>query len=486
MTNIKPYLHQQKALDSMESVDKGTIVVPTGGGKTNIIGWDIERSIPVSQVILVVTPRILLTGQLSREIDSLVGSTYIPLFVYSGEAIERENELLEPEQILDVSFATTLPAKVKSEYDRSVQTGETLVIFTTYHSLDKILESGIPLDRAYLDEAHNACAISFSSKVAQLSEVVGSMFSFTATPKRSSSTGGRGNNNTEVFGEIICEISADELVKAGVIVPPMISTLYSGIERQGSDETKLSRDTIKQTILHYEEVHGECNHKILVAADGTKTIFEMATRTDLISWLNEKGYDVFNTTSRYGDWYNNTRIKDRDEFLKLMQTIGGDVTKKMVVIHHSILSEGIDVPGLTGALILRNMNDTILTQTIGRVLRMLPADRFDILEGNIQAGDISNYRKGYGIVTVPIHKDDGDDTLDKVIKLYQACFVMGMTHQYILNVENTRGSDVLELPEELDVKLKQKIKEVEAQWDWIYRKDEVTAQFPELDLLTVG
>ena len=266
-------------------------------------------------------------------------------------------------------------------------------------------------------------------------------------------------------------------------IPLVISTLYSGIERGDTEETKLSRDVIKQTILHYEEVHGDCNHKVLVAADGTNTIFEMTTQTDLISWLNDKGYDVFHTTSKYGDWYNDLHIKERNEFLSVMQQVGSNPSKKMVVIHYSILSEGIDIPGLTGALILRNMNDTILTQTIGRVLRMLPSDRHDILEGNIEAGDISNYRKGYGIVTVPIHKDDGDDTLDKVIQLYQACFVMGMTHEYILNVENVRGSDSLELPQELDDKLSQKIKEVEAQWEWVYRKDELTSLFPELDLL---
>lgn len=482
---IRPYPHQQKALDSIESSDKGMIVIPTGGGKTNVMGWDILRNLPTSQVTLVVTPRILLTGQLSKEIDSLVGgsATYIPLFVYSGEAIEREEESLESEQILDISFSTTSPAQVRSEYDRSLETGESLIIFTTYHSLDRVLSSDIPIDRAYLDEAHNACAISFSSTVAKLSKAVGSMFSFTATPKRGDSAGGRGNNNTDVFGEVICDITADELVKSGVIVPPMISTLYSGIERGDTEETKLSRDVIKQTILHYEEVHGDCNHKVLVAADGTNTIFEMTTQTDLISWLNDKGYDVFHTTSKYGDWYNDLHIKDRNEFLSVMQQVGSNPSKKMVVIHYSILSEGIDIPGLTGALILRNMNDTILTQTIGRVLRMLPSDRHDILEGNIEAGDISNYRKGYGIVTVPIHKDDGDDTLDKVIQLYQACFVMGMTHEYILNVENVRGSDSLELPQELDDKLSQKIKEVEAQWEWVYRKDELTSLFPELDLL---
>ena len=44
--------------------------------------------------------------------------------------------------------------------------------------------------------------------------------------------------------------------------------------------------------------------------------------------------------------------------------------KKFVVLHHSILSEGINVKGLEAALFMRNMDYITISQTIGRVIRL--------------------------------------------------------------------------------------------------------------------
>ena len=49
---------------------------------------------------------------------------------------------------------------------------------------------------------------------------------------------------------------------------------------------------------------------------------------------------------------------------------GKDDNKKFVVMHYSILSEGINVHGLTHCILLRNLNIVAMAQTIGRVIRM--------------------------------------------------------------------------------------------------------------------
>ena len=49
---------------------------------------------------------------------------------------------------------------------------------------------------------------------------------------------------------------------------------------------------------------------------------------------------------------------------------GKDTTKKFVVLHHSILSEGINVNGLEAVLFLRSMDYIGISQTIGRVIRL--------------------------------------------------------------------------------------------------------------------
>jgi superfamily II DNA or RNA helicase len=391
------------------------------------------------------------------------------MFVYSGEAIAREEEGLTSEQFLD-NVATTSVPKIREEKERADRNNLPLLIFTTYHSLERIVKSGIPIDTAYLDEVHNAVALKFSKFVRDLSQVANHLYSFTATLKKTNSENGRGNNNEGVYGKIICEINAKELIDAGVIVPPEIVHLYSNINASEVDEVSLHRDVIKLTVEHFEKYHSHLNHKILVACDGTETIHQLQVATDLFKWATLKGYDVFHTTANYGDWANGIRVKSRGEFLDMLKECGRDANRKMLVLHYSILSEGIDVPGLTGCVPLRNMNPITLTQTIGRVLRMLPVDRHAIAEGLVKAGDTDSYVKGYGLVTVPIHKDSEKDLEQNVSAVYNALCDMGCPPEVILQEEDTRGKKVMNLPDDLQKIVKQKIKEVNAEWEWVYQK----------------
>jgi len=474
-TTIIPYLYQERILQAKRENSKGILVAGTGAGKSYTMGWSIrERIAAGDSVIVVVAPRILLAQQLFKSIDSLIGksATFQHLFVYSGEAIQREEEVLTSEQILDVHFSTTSIHEIQEEKERADRNNVPLILMTTYHSLDRIIESGIPIDTVYLDEVHNAVSLEFSKPVRQLSEVAGRMYSYTATPKKTDSAKGRGNNNQEVYGKIICEVTAKELIEAGAIVPPKINYLYSKINASDVDNVSLTREIVKQTFEHYEECHSHLNHKILFACDGTETIHQLQTQTDLVKWAQQNNIDTFITTSNYGDWVNGVQLKSRKEFLERLQKYGGDPNRKIAILHYSILSEGIDVPGLTGCVPLRNMNPITLTQTIGRVLRMLPVDRRAISEGLVKAGDTDSYVKGYGLVTVPIHKDSENDLEQGVSAIYNALCGMGFPPEVILQEEDTRGKKEITLPDDFQQIIKEKTKEVAADWEWVYKKNE--------------
>jgi len=474
-TTIIPYLYQERILQAKRENSKGILVAGTGAGKSYTMGWSIrERIAAGDSVIVVVAPRILLAQQLFKSIDSLIGksATFQHLFVYSGEAIQREEEVLTSEQILDVHFSTTSIHEIQEEKERADRNNVPLILMTTYHSLDRIIESGIPIDTVYLDEVHNAVSLEFSKPVRQLSEVAGRMYSYTATPKKTDSAKGRGNNNQEVYGKIICEVTAKELIEAGAIVPPKINYLYSKINASDVDNVSLTREIVKQTFEHYEECHSHLNHKILFACDGTETIHQLQTQTDLVKWAQQNNIDTFITTSNYGDWVNGVQLKSRKEFLERLQKYGGDPNRKIAILHYSILSEGIDVPGLTGCVLLRNMNPITLTQTIGRVLRMLPVDRRAISEGLVKAGDTDSYVKGYGLVTVPIHKDSENDLEQGVSAIYNVLCGMGFPPEVILQEEDTRGKKEITLPDDFLQTIKQKTKEIAADWEWVYKKNE--------------
>lgn len=474
-TTITPYNYQERILQAIKENTKGIIVAGTGAGKSYTMGWSIQERIAAGDsVIVIVSPRILLTQQLFKSIDSLIGksATFQHCFVYSGEAIQREEKELTSEQILDVRFATTSIHGIQEEKERSDRNNVPLILMTTYHSLDRIIESGIQINTVYLDEVHNAVSLEFSKSVKQLSQVAERMYSYTATLKRTDSPKGRGNNNEDVYGKIICEVNAKELIEAGAIVPPWVNYLYSNINASDVDNVSLTRDIIKQGFEHYETIHPHLNHKILFGCDGTETIHQLQTQTDLVKWAQQNNIDTFITTSNYGDWVNGVQLKSRKEFLERLQEYGEDPNRKIAILHYSILSEGIDIPGITGFFPLRNMNPITLTQMIGRTLRMLPVDRRAILEGTIKAGDTAYYMKGYGLITVVVHKDSEEDLLKSVSDIYNALCGMGIPPDVIMHEEDTRGKKVMNLPDDFQQIIKQKTKEIAADWEWVYKKNE--------------
>ena len=63
--------------------------------------------------------------------------------------------------------------------------------------------------------------------------------------------------------------------------------------------------------------------------------------------------------------------------------------------------KGINVPGLTHTILLRNLPIVEMAQTIGRVIRVHKDDRADVAAGKIPAGAFHLYKKSEGIVTMP-------------------------------------------------------------------------------------
>ena len=104
--------------------------------------------------------------------------------------------------------------------------------------------------------------------------------------------------------------------------------------------------------------------------------------------VQSHGYDVFWITAKYGAFVNNQKIS-REKFFGMISEYGRDDTKKFIVLHYSILSEGISVPGLTSCIMMRQMNVIEMTQSVGRVLRLHYDDIKGIESGQIIPGDVS-------------------------------------------------------------------------------------------------
>ena len=401
--------HQQRALDAMLTANKGQIIVPTGGGKTLVAIKDVVRryaSAETPQTIVVVAPRIMLATQLSSEYLEEIDNANV-LHVHSGETEH---------------FKTTKSDRINLFVRMCHHVGEHVIIFTTYHSLGRIIDSGIDIDCCYFDEAHNAVQRNHFIGVAAASLSSRASYFFTATPKHTRKSN-RGMNNSEIYGSVLCNVPAPELVAGGSILPPTVVPYEIDITREKGAAAATSDRAMLLDIV--DSLPADKSSKILVASPASKIMGALLFKTSIMHDLRERGYDVMHITSKYGAYVNDQKV-NRQQFFNIFDQYGKDPNKKFIIFHYSILSEGINVHGLTHTIMLRNLDIIEMAQTIGRVIRMNKDDAKDIADGKIPAGALGLYRKSTGYVTVPVFKNYGAQTIKRLQRIVDTIFIEGL------------------------------------------------------------
>ena len=279
----------------------------------------------------------------------------------------------------------------------------TNIIFTTYHSLRRVVEAvtkhQLDIDVAYFDEAHNSVTRNFFDSTEDISAIAKRCYFFTATPKHSRSPVKAGMNWTEVYGGVICQVPAPKLVKQGYILPPKVKVYRSRILKK--DELVADRDN-EQMIGAIDNLD---KNKVLICAKSTRQIVALVSQTDFVQQLAIRGYSYMFITAKTGAMIDGEKV-DRETFFNTLNEWGRN-DKKFVVIHHSILSEGINVNGLEAVLFMRSMDYIGISQTIGRVIRKGNAD------------------KVFGLVCIPVYSKVGISTARKVEAVVDTIFNKG-------------------------------------------------------------
>ena len=154
-------------------------------------------------------------------------------------------------------------------------------------------------------------------------------------------------------------------------------------------------------------------------------LWNTISKSDLLHQLRERGFDVLHITSKHGAYVNQNKVT-RQQFFETLQAWGKDKSRKFVLFHYSILSEGINVPGLTHAVLLRQLPVIEMAQTIGRVIRVDRDDAADIASGRIPAGEMQFYRKPCGHITVPVYGKSQAATASRLQSIVDTIFVKGV------------------------------------------------------------
>ena len=376
--------HQERGDLAMQKYSKGQLIYPTGGGKTLNMIMDALRELQseTPQTIVVVAPRILLAEQLSSEFLEFITNAAV-FHVHSGETHHE---------------SSTRPGEIRNWVDTNSDNHRLIV--TTYNSLQRLVDADIDVDTIYFDEAHNSVKRNFFPATEHFAANARRCYFFTATRKTSLTPSKPGMNDVDVYGQIICRVSAPELVDGGYIIAPKIVAKKFDVLAPKQVTAECDSSNLMDTL---EDI--DCK-KILVCVKSAKQLINLMSHTDCAEQLNQRGYSYLYITSKTGAIIDGKKV-NREVFFDTLNAWGRDPNKKFVCLHRSILSEGINVSELEAVVFLRNMDVIEMTQTIGRVLRL------------------GGKEKVFGLCVVPVYSKVGVSTERALQRVVDAVFEKG-------------------------------------------------------------
>ena len=404
MLSLRP--HQERTIDALYNNEHGTVYIPTGGGKTICMIEDLRTQLIKSDyptLTVVAAPRIMLALQLANEFNEILSgvSNYKIGSVHSGDS---------------PFYSVTTEADIMKFVSSAHTFGAHVILFTTYHSLHKIANNQFFVDTFYCDEAHNTTQRNFFEATSTVAAQSRRKYFFTATPKMSAKHE-RGMNNEDVYGNNLITVSADELLDCGAILPPTVNVHTVDTVRTREEVADIDAETVLRVI------QADDAERVLVSAPSARIINAMMAFTDLFRELRQSDYNVMTITSKHGAIINGKKVS-RSQFFTQLDTFS-NTGQKFVLFHYSILSEGINVHGLTNVVLLRNLSTVEMAQTIGRVIRLDSVDRKRVSDGTLQPRAYHNYRKPTGYISVPVYNNYGKNTAKRVQNTVDTIFSKG-------------------------------------------------------------
>ena len=219
-----------------------------------------------------------------------------------------------------------------------------------------------------IDEAHRATAEQFVTVAKNLVNC-DYRLGLTATPFMS----GKERDNLilhGLFGNIVYEVSASELIRQGVLARPFFK-FYQVAEPRLTD-LKNYRDVYEQGIIHNQ-------HRNKLVADKTLELVRMGRKTLVIcseikhinilhSMLCERGLSVGVATG-------SADSRERKKTLDSLASGGYDC-----IICSTIFDEGVDLPDIGGVVLAAgNKSAPALLQRTGRAIRLKETDNFAVI-----------------------------------------------------------------------------------------------------------
>jgi len=465
----KLYDYQLEAIKSTDENLKGIVCMPTGTGKTMTEGFIIAKHIisnPGFGIYVINAPRIILSYQLLKEVYTLLVNSNIEaryMSVHSGGSVDLED--FEKIRIdanynegTNIKFSQiengTSPILIREFVDKAKSQNLPLVIFSTYNSADRINDA-VPNEKISIvvnDEAQYLVQEQFHDIIKILNSE--RCYFFTATTINTPSDKGRGMNNKDSYGDLIFNMTPREAIERGKMVRPRLHFVIPPTEslyNKDDFESSLGKIISDSFDQHSFAIGTFTNPKMLISVKGVGQIQKFFNSNEYKK-LIRVGVRIYAVASddRIGNNINGEKVS-RLEFLRRLKIEGRDPSIKMIILHYDILSEGIDVPGITGIMPLRTLGKSKFLQTFGRAARLDPEDREKIENNEIRPNDLNDMIKPYAWIIVPtiIHEDE--DSKEHIGLLINELRSWGFKpSEDIVSTDSKNGIKTIDGPEALN------------------------------------
>lgn len=444
--------HQAAAIAACANQTIGQISIPTGTGKTRIqIHLHLMDMVEMAEqgscgVYVIAAHRLALCRQLLYDLVDKVVACKLPfdILLVGSDNVE-EGRLYEKYMKDNINktntyaTATTVSAEIKEAAILAEKEKRNLLVVSTYHSLDRLKV----LDRVNVltyDEAHTITSSrqsddNFEAHVRTLQDtgIIQRQFFFTATRKISGEE--YGMNNKEIYGEVLYGESPRKMIQAGEIVPPRIHKVNPVGDGDFNNGSMLMKTILDAFSRHRKEVReatplskNTIGAKLLVTLDGSEALDKLRTNNDFKAWFLVHKVKLFMFSSLYGNFKFSKggifeKVTRNDAILDMQEM---PLSQDAIFIHIDILTEGIDLPAITGVMPFRELNLIKLLQTIGRGARLVPGDRNALYSGTIQPMEYNKMIKPYCWVLLPLLDTSSEgsvakmeDTIKRVREAYE-------------------------------------------------------------------
>jgi superfamily II DNA or RNA helicase len=401
--NIILQKNQNDQRRAVKKHNKGILTSPTGTGKTYPMAFTASDAIKEgTNIVMVKFPRISLVTQQVGSFTQIFNQELLSyqqpyqIMIHSGNDKEfidyeslaeelgngkisiKEYKKIEANRLKETCGLANIEA-ISSFQEACIKInaqpkGKPIVVYTTYHSNQKsvdIIETcGLEVELDLNDEAQYLVQENFFKCIENYSPP--RQYFWTATLKSQVESWvkeetGRGMKNKLIFGDIIYSMSIINAIKDNLIVP-MIKSWVS-IGNTTISESDLDKNTYQIVDETFKDLDSKfkLGGKLLVAVGKKKQLRNLIKKSKHFA---DKGIELLTVHSDRNLVTYNGNIITREKFESLKDDLGKDENTKLIIAHYDILSEGIDIQGMLGVLILRNMNESKFLQTIGRACRI--------------------------------------------------------------------------------------------------------------------